>query len=238
VFKRTFIPTLLFLLTVQTTFGQTKNISIPTYKNGDTSLWFKWQQEKYAKVGLPNLTNSYDSLHFRFSTETQAIDIWTADFKTFNGTFANFTTSSDPNKYKKENPPADKFYSNKDKLDTATARQVYNIFNELSIFSIPTGDSIEGWHLGNDGDEYLIEYSTPTNYSFKEYWTPSYYKDKIIEAASIDSLAKQLETTLQMQKAFGLFLNTLPIGCYFSGSFFVTCTQKPKKKAKNEKGSR
>ena len=130
------------------------------YKVGDTSLWYKWEQRDFREGGLPDLTQSKDSLHFRFSTETQAIDIWTNDFKTFNGTFMNHTTSE----------PCDdclikgksKFYSNKYNLDTAKARMAYDLFDKLSIFDIPTQDSIKGWDQGNDGEEFLIEHSTPT----------------------------------------------------------------------------
>jgi hypothetical protein len=221
--------TILIFLSVTTCFGQTKSISIPICNDGDTSLWFKWQQEKFSQVGLLNLLTSNDSLHFRFSTETQSIDIWTNDFNIFYGIFANFTTSYDPDKYKKENPPLDEFYSNKSELDTITARQVYIIFSELSIFDIPADDSLQGWYTGHDGDEYLIEYSTTYNYSFKKYWTPSAYKEKIKEAASIDSLVKQLETRLKMQKSFWTFIDTLPLGCYHTGSIEVTCKSKQKR---------
>jgi hypothetical protein len=206
--------------------GQTKQISIPMYGMSDTTLWYKWQQKSFEQIGLPNLATSKDSLHFRFSTETQAVDIWTADYKTFYGTFSNFTTSEDNDKH----PKPSKFYSNKTSLDTAISRKIYDIFRELSIFEIPTDASIKGWFPGNDGDEYVIEYSTPAKYSFKTYWTPSEYKDKIKEAELIYNLATRLEVVLEMRKSFGTFINTLPLGCYHSGSMFIMCTSKHKKK--------
>lgn len=211
------------LLVGQLSCEQGKHVFIPLSGSGDTTLWFKWQQESFIKTGLPNLISSNDKLHFRFSTETQAIDIWTKDFKVFYGTLANFTTTYDENKYK-ENSKPELFYSNKSQLDTTVAKQVYNLFQKLSIFSIPTDNKIKGWSLGDDGNEYLIEYSTPKDYTFKEYWTPSYYKDRIKEAATIDSLANELEMILQMKKSFSAFIHMLPYGSYHAGSMFVITT--------------
>lgn len=224
------------LFALQTTLGQIKTISVPTYPDGDTSLWFNWQQEKFLKSGLPDLVKSTDRTHFRFSTETQAVDIWTKDFITFYGTLANYTTRYDPDKYKQEKPKPEKFQSSISEIDTAVAKQIFLVLESLAIFSIPTSDSIVGWESGMDGTEILIEYSTPHTYSFKEYWTPSHFKTELWQAAAIDSLENQLNTTLEMRKAFGVFINSLPHGCYRAGSFFVTCTIKSDKKSKKRKG--
>ena len=205
----------IILLVEQLSFGQGKRISIPSSGNADTSLWYKWQQERIIKTGLPSLINSSEKLHFRFSTETQAVEVWTNDFNVFNGTFANYTTTYEANL------KPELFYSDKSHLDTATARKVYNLFHKLSVFSIPTDTKIEGWSAGSDGDEYLIEYSTPREYSFKEYWTPSYYKDKIKEAEAIFTLANQLEKLLKMSKSFSAFIHSLPYGSYHEGGMFV-----------------
>jgi len=62
-------------------YGQSKHISIPQYKNGDTTLWFKWQNERDDKLKLPHLISATDNFHFRFWTNGQAVDIWTNDNK-------------------------------------------------------------------------------------------------------------------------------------------------------------
>lgn len=48
-------------------------------------------------------------------------------------------------------------------------------------------------------------------------------KKEIKEAFIIDRLAIQLSNMLQLQKRFSQFPNTLPSGCYHSGSYFITC---------------
>lgn len=216
---RKLVLSILAIATFLLGYAQTKTCEIPRYKNGEVALWYTWTQENNTKAGLPDLTQSSDTLHFRFSTETQAIDIWTKDYKSFRGTFANHTTSE---------PCRDclikgksKYYSRKYDLDSSTAREVYELFCKLSIFSIPNQDSIKGWTSGYDGEEFLIECSTPSHYSFKEYWSPDGFKNEIKEAALIDSLANQLKSKLEMNTSFYAFIDLLPSGTYHAGSYVV-----------------
>ncbi len=205
--------------------AQVKLASIPISAQGDTSLWYIWQQKDFKKANLPNLAVCTDSLHIRFATETQAIDIWTADYKLFYGTISNFTYREKTG----NNEAPVKFYSNINTISPDTAALAYGIFNNLSIAGIATDDSIKGWNAGFDGDEYIIDYSTPTRYSFKTYWTPSAYKNTLKEAALIDSLVHQYNALINMPQSFNMFINTLPIGCYKAGSIYMICTQAHKK---------
>lgn len=207
----------------QVCFSQKKQLDIPADKDGNTSRWYQLHQAENKQIGLSDLRQSKENLHFRFSSEIQAIDIWTGEDDSFYGTFANFT--------KRVNPAEpDKFFSNKINLAPAVARQIYDLFKELEIFSIPTDDKIKGWQQGFDGTTYTVDYSTPETYSCKKYWTPSVYKDKLKEAASIDSLVNKLQALLQMRKSFGAFIDSLPLGCYQTGGITLTCRQKLKKK--------
>ena len=216
---RKLVLAILIMIVLIEGYAQTKTCEIPCYKNGQVSLWYRWTQNNNNKAGLPDLSQTTDTLHFRFSTETQAIDIWTKDYKVFKGTFANHTTSE---------PCKDclikgksKYYSRKYDLDSSTAREVYDLFCKLSIFRIPNQDSIKGWTNGFDGEEFIIEYSTPSHYSFKEYWSPDGYKNEIKEAALIDSLANQLKSKLEMNISFHAFIDLLPSGTYHAGSYIL-----------------
>ena len=62
----------------------------------------------------------------------------------------------------------DKIFSNQFKLDTAKARQIYNLLDSLSISSIPTDNKIKGWQKGFDGNEIIIELSTKAQCSFQK----------------------------------------------------------------------
>ncbi|WP_375447547.1 hypothetical protein [uncultured Fibrella sp.] len=210
-----------FLLYAQLGLGQAKRLSIPLYGSGDTSLWFNWQKEKFSQVGLLDLVTATDSLHVRLSTETQAVDIWTSDLKTFHGSFANFTTRYDPEKIRNPSKKQDRIFSRKVALSPAVAGQIHALIDELTILSIPTSEQIEGWGLGADGNTYLIEQSTPSQYTFKEYWTPSTFKDRLKEAAIIQQFIDELDTRLQMKSSFRTFINTLPKGTYRAGGLML-----------------
>ena len=221
---------LAFLTFGQLCYGQEKSFYVPTYGNGDTTLWFKWQQEKFEKAGLKNLTQTTDTLHFRFASEIQAVDIWTTNFLTFSGTLTNFTTSYDPDGHKREKKKEDKFFSESKHLDTSTARQVYELFIEKSIFEILPQDSINNWTDGLDGTTYFIEHSTKNSYSFKDYWTPSIFKDKVDEAKRFHEITERLEELLNLRQLFGQFINSLPYGTYRAGGIAIITTSKTRRK--------
>ena len=221
-----------FILSIvaQVSHGQTKIIQVPVYRDKDTTLWYILTKENLQKIGLQDLTTSTQPLHFRFWTERQVVDIWTTDNKTFEGNFISYTKEYDPDKYKTDKPKPEKFYSKVDHIDTAVARQLYEFLQAQRLFEVPFQDSIKGWSNGTDGDTYLVEFATPTNYSFKDYWTPQIQKG-ISEAAIIDTVYKYLKVALNFNGAWSTFINRLPKGCYHAGSLFITCNdKKPKKK--------
>lgn len=206
-------------LTVHTTAQ--KHSYIPTYQNGDTCLWYKWQSEKYRKAGLRNLLFASDSICFRFSTEVEAIEIWTNDYIHFEGFYSIFTTS--PDKKSNGNQEKEPFYSGYWTLTTDEAKKAYDLYRSLGIASIKAQDSIQGWQDGLDGDQFILELSTPVSYSFKPYWTPSYFKNKIHDAFLIDSFSNSIRKDIRFSERFHNFISTLPKGCYRVGSYFVTC---------------
>ena len=173
-------------------YGQTeKVITIPTFKNYknelDTTLWFKWKYELTQKINLQNLQTSTDTFRFRFWTDIQALDIWTVDNKIYFGLVTNYAQRYDNKLLPKGTYQIDKVFSNQITIDTSKARKLYNLIDKLSIVSIPTDDKIKGWQQGFDGEEFLIETSTPTHYNFKTYWTPRIFADSLNEAKRIQT---------------------------------------------------
>jgi len=178
------------ILFVLSAFGQTgKVISIPTFKNYenklDTTLWFKWKHELTKQINLKNLQTSNDTFHFRFWTDIQAIDIWTVDNKTYFGTVTNYAQRYDNKLLRKGTYQIDKVFTNQINLDTSKARKLFTLIDTLSIISIPSDEKISGWQQGFDGEEFLIETSTPSYYNFKTYWTPRIFADSLNEAKRI-----------------------------------------------------
>src|SRR5262245_38581890 len=112
---KTFIS-LVFTLFVTSVYGQLKEVNIPTYKNYkneiDTSLWYKWKFELAKQINLKDLQISTDTFHFRFWTDSEAIDIWTSDYKLFFGTVTNYAQRYDDSLLSKGTYKIGKIYSN------------------------------------------------------------------------------------------------------------------------------
>jgi len=178
-------------------YGQTqKIISIPTftnYKNQvDTTLWFKWKSELIRQVNLKDLKTVKDTFHLRFWTDIQAIDIWTTDHNFYSATITNYAQRYDQKLFRKGVYKVDKVFSNQIALDTSKARQLFSLVDTLRIAFIPTDDKIKGWQQGLDGEEFIIEVSTPTQYDFKTYWSPRVFSDTLIQAKQIQTLVDRL----------------------------------------------
>jgi len=174
-------------------FGQTKKIiTIPTYTNYknevDTNLWFKWKYELAKQINLKDLQTSRDTFHFRFWTDIQAIDVWTTDHNLYFGVLTNYAQRYDNKLLRKGIYKIGQVYFNQVTLDSSKARQLFNIIDRLSIVNIPSDGKVNGWRQGFDGEEFLIETSSPNQYDFKTYWTPRIFADTLIEAKQIQTL--------------------------------------------------
>lgn len=191
-------------------------MTIPTYKNYkneiDTSIWFKWKDDLAKQINLTDLQTSTDTFHFRFWTDIQAIDLWTVDHNLYFGIVTNYAQRYDDKLLRKGIYKIGKVYSNQVTLDSSKARRLFNTIGKLSILTIPTDDKINGWRQGFDGEEFLIETSTPTQYDFKTYWTPRIFADSLKEAKQIQTLVDYFYTDLKIYNYYQKL--KLPEGSY------------------------
>lgn len=202
---------------IRPVYGQTeKVVTIPTYKNNknevDTSLWFKWKFDLAKQINLKDLQTSTDTFHFRFWTDTQAIDLWTVDHSLYFGLVTNYAQRYDDKLLRKGIYKIGKIYSNQVTLDSSKARQLFNIIDRLSIFNIPSDEKISGWGQGFDGEEFLIETSSPKEYSFKTYWTPRIFADSLKEAMQIQKFVDYLYSEFKIYNYYQKL--KLPEGSY------------------------
>ncbi|MFT3679070.1 MAG: hypothetical protein QM791_02285 [Ferruginibacter sp.] len=209
-----FIVTIFFISSV---YGQAeKLVNIPTYKNykkeTDTSLWFKWKHDLAKQINLKDLQTSTDTFHFRFWTDYQAIDLWTTDHGSYVGMVTNYAERYDDKLLRKGVSKIGKVYSNQIILDSSKARLLFNIIDGLAIVNIPADDKINGWKQGFDGEEFLIETSSPKQYDFKTYWTPRAFADTLNEAKKIQTLVEYLYNNLKILSYYDKL--KLPAGKY------------------------
>ncbi len=185
-------------------------------------------------MGMSNLIYSKDTMVLRFSTEIQAVEIRTADFKTFSGTLYNFTKKYVPDSCQQEKEKQSKLLFNKTAINKTAARQIYETFKKLSIDTVPSQEQIERWPMFSDGISYVIEYATPSVYSFKSYGEPWGSRNELKEAAAIDDLVRELKVSLPLYTSFDSFINSLPVGTYHAGGISLITTSKESKKIRRK----
>ncbi len=231
---RSFAGFLFFIFMSCVASGQVnKKMNIPSYGKGDTTFWYEWQLGRDNKTGLPHLTTSTDTFHFRIWLDGQAVDIMTADYKTFTGILTNYIDSyEETNKKTLKSEPAKTFYTYV-LLDTASARKTFELIKTVS--SIPSQDSVAGWSRGCDGITYIFETSMPSYYSFKSYWTPGAQKSTLTEAIQIQNFVDTIVVLLNLKEEQDKFHATLKSGAYSLDHFGVMFIPSERQKKKWKK---
>lgn len=220
---------LLALLLAVDVYGQVKSVSVPVYKSGDTTLSYKTQCKRIAQMKMRDPLISKDSFLLRVSTENWAVEVISADLRTFEGRQYFFTKQVVPSGGRGSE---ELLYKSKS-MNKSQTLAVYEAFRKKSISSIPSESDIVGWPLGFDGTIYLIEYASPSTYSFKSYWEPSSSRYRLVEAAAVDDFVKEVEAKLELASSFLAFLNKLPAGTYHTGGITThTNTEKERKARK------
>ena len=211
--KNCFYIILLFI--GQFSFGQnSKKIEIPLYANKDTSLWYKNYSKLQKELKFTNLIESTDTFRFRFWTHNQALVVWSNDKNKYFASVTSFAQRYDKKLLKKNSYVIDKVFFKTKTLDSLTAKNIFQQIESLKILGIPTDEKIKGWNQGLDGVEYLIETSDIKNYSFKEYWAPYIFADKLNEAKRIQQFVNYIFNDLKIREYYDKL--KLPNGTYLT----------------------
>jgi hypothetical protein len=206
------LNTIIALLLCSTLIGQTKTFYNTKTPNGDSTFWYKTYREIARKLSLPLLDISLKAEYVRIWTSSQAIDIWQDETGTFSGILTTWTDEYPP--YNEE--PTNRTFVSKKQINHDTAAFLAELINSTRILTIPTDDSIAGWHQGFDGIIYLIEYSTKSSYSFKSYWTPK-SQTSLKEAFLVQSFVDKAFTLAGAQNTWDEFAKQIPFESYYNG---------------------
>lgn len=209
---RKLIIALLFLLSLQTSYAQTKTF------NGDTTAYWRQQNAGFLNnLKLKNLEQSEDEFNFRLWDDGQVIEI-RKNNSVITGVIVNYIYHFKNNKYYNSKIIADTIA-----LSAEQAKTAYKLIQNSEILAIPTDHEINGWHQGLDGITYTIEYSDKDNYWLKTYWTPS-AQDSVPEATTVLNFLKNISDSLDLNGKYNTFKNTLlPKGCYSRGGISAMC---------------
>ncbi len=208
-------PILFLLLMISSgmAISQSRHIYVKTYKDGDTTGWYKWHKEHLAKMHLPDIMNSEDSVSFRIAHEGMMLSISTNKDNLYKGSvsfyFDKIIKQNEYGAHKK------KFVYKTYRLPADTAKLIGEFFIGKEIHKIPPADSIN-WRNGNDGTTYMIEYSTDNEYTFKDYWCPGCGYEQSAYDTALTALEKYITPIANIYER--KFIETLKPGTYSDGS--------------------
>ena len=220
------LQTLIFLLFFSSVLGQTKDLYNVLSVTGDTTFWFKYQQTVIKELSLSNLHTTTNSFYFRLWKANQVIDIWYNINGFYEGEITSWTSEYVPNDEKK----TDRTLINKITINADTVNHLVELIKSSTILNLPTDNLIKGWKQGFDGITYIVEFSTPKQYSFKTYWTPA-IQDTLNEAKIVQSFVDDFSELANTKNVWQTFSKIIPYECYINGGN-IACKVLTKKQKK------
>jgi hypothetical protein len=197
--------TILLLISIVTgTLGQEKTMSA----DSDTVFWYKYYAGIKNKIGLDPIDKIKDNFYFRLWTGVNVIVLRRAEGKV-SGDVTFLVQQYKENK-------VGKIYFKKTPLTTVTTEQIYDLINKYKIIELPTDKQIDGWEMGLDGITYIIETSDKTNFSWKTYWTPTHYKDKLVEAKRLADFLNKINSIEELNSIGKRFMERQPFSTWYN----------------------
>jgi hypothetical protein len=109
----------------------------------------------------------------------------------------------------------DRLYFKKYDLTDQTTKMIFELVTKYKIIELPTDKQISGWNGGLDGVSYIIEHSDKDSYSFKNYWTPTYYQDKLKEARQLVDFLDNLDGIEELKMLDKKFMDQQPFSSWY-----------------------
>ena len=154
---------ILFLIISNFLLSQSTNKKLDFSKDSDTIYWNKYKHGLIIRHQLEDIQNRNDELIFRFWNFGSCIEV-TKNGTLYKGNVTYFVDEVDD--YSKRQ------FKKVFNLEIEKAKEIIDLIGARKINETPSDKFILGWEQGFDGVEYLFEYKTKNEYSFKNYWTP------------------------------------------------------------------
>ena len=205
-----FIGFLFFLLLPG--FAQTaqKQHHLPATYENNLELFFSWRTSLNKSLGLADLSQTGDSVHFRYWANGHVIDIWSLDGKRYRGNILCYIGSHVPIDSLRKNPSLQQiFYASMPIRQNSLKRMVPSW---EFIKNLAPQDSFPQWSLCT-GPLAQFEISDARNYSFKQYHCP-WYNEDVPEAKTVHETIQQMDSLARRHRAFEKMYRRLPPGTY------------------------
>ncbi|MCF6141066.1 hypothetical protein L1S34_07195 [Flavobacterium sp. K77] len=209
---KNFTLTILIVMYSNFLFSQSQDKKLNLTKDSDTLYWNKYKNDLIKKHNLEDITNKSDEINFKFWSFGKCIEVIKNDSLSI-GNITYFVDEVDD--FSK------KHFKKTFNLTNETAKEITNLIEKTKINTIPSDKFIEGWQQGFDGIEYIFEYKTKTEYSFKNYWTPT-AQENIEEAKRIQKFVDELYQICDSENLSKQFSNEIPFRSYsYNGGSIV-----------------
>ncbi len=200
-----FVPILLLIVNIAV--AQERHLS----NDSDTAFWFNWRIGLNSEIGISTIDRSIEEFEFRFWDGYKVIRLWKSKEKLQSEVIFFLREYNENMKSHKG-----RLYHSSLKLNEKTTIAINNLITDLEILNFPSDNKIEGWDQGLDGITYFVETSSPDNYSFKNYWTPTVYSN-IKEARIFQYFVNEVNTLKPIQEGFKKFMDHQPFRRYYAG---------------------
>jgi hypothetical protein len=197
--------TIIFLTIINlTAVGQNKQLT----NDSDTVFLFNYYNDIIKQVGLETI-NKIDSKHcFRFWNGVYIIELKHID----NDLIGTVTFMVQQYRTKKEG----RIYYKTSTLTDRTTKQIQELVDNHNLIQLPTDKMISNWDKGLDGITFITEHCNNSSFSFKSYWTPRSFEDKVPEAKRFVEFLDELNSIEELNELGNKFWTRQPFTTYYN----------------------
>lgn len=210
-------------------FSQSKSEELNITKDSDTVYWNKYKNELIKKHNLEDILKKKDEIIFKFWSFGTCIEVTKNDTLII-GNITYFVDEVDD--FSK------KYFKKTFILKNEDSKKIIKLIDSSEINKISSDKFIKGWQQGFDGIEYILEYKTKTEYSFKNYWTPK-SQQNLEDAEKIQNFVDELYKICDAENLSKQFAKEIPFRSYtYNGSSVIVSrimTNEEYKKYEKEK---
>ncbi len=216
-----------FLFCTTHLFAQDPKPSVKFSTDSDTAFWYNLKNSYTKTYELKSVVSDTNQIVFSFWSYGNLIYV----SKTNNSLYGEVT------KFVKElndKENSSRTFKKSFLLSNETTDKIFNLLDSSKISAIPSDKFIENWKQGFDGIEYIIEFKSENNYSFKTFWTPR-SQENVTEASALIKFIDTLYSLCDMKSLSNAFDEFIPFNSWtYEGSATgVTRITKKRKKHKH-----
>jgi hypothetical protein len=210
----------LLILSTLIAVGQQKFLTT----DSDTSFWYRYYKPISVEIGLEPTETIQSEFYFRFWDGDKVIELRQVNNKLI-GTSIFLIRQYIKNSKREEG----RLYFRKYDLTEQTTQVIFELATIHKIIELPTDKLIHGWEGGLDGVTYITEHSDKDRYSFKNYWTPTLYQDKLKEAGQLVDFLVKLNGIGELKMLDRKFMDRQPFSSWYGSIGGSTVFSKTRK---------